>query len=264
MKKQKKQFIILSAVLVLLAAAIPGVRYMNERREAKEAEAAKAEQDSGVVIDVAYEDVVKFSYDYDGETYAFEKEGDTWHAAEDDSLSLKEYSIKNMLSGVAPFDAQQVIENVTDLSQYGLADPERTISFETASASYILHVGDHNALTGTYYVCMPSQTTVYVVEQTVVTRFNQTLEDLVEIVEEESGESLSGKESGNDIEGEGESRSSEESGSDIEGEGESRSSEESGSDIEGEGESRSSEEILSDIGGEGESRGSEESENQTE
>lgn len=66
MKKQKKQFIILSAVLVLLAAAIPGVRYMNERREAKEAEAAKAEQDSGVVIDVAYEDVVKFSYDYDG------------------------------------------------------------------------------------------------------------------------------------------------------------------------------------------------------
>ena len=72
-----------------------------------------------------------------------------------------------------------------------------------------------------------SDLTVYVVEQTVVTRFNQTLEDLVEIVEEESGESLSGKESGNDIEGEGESRSSEESGSDIGGEGESRGSEES-------------------------------------
>lgn len=210
MKKQRKQLIILLAVLVLLAAAIPGVRYLNERREEKEAEAANEEQDSVVIIDAAYEDVVKFSYDYDGETYAFEKSEDIWHAAEDYSLSLKEYSIKNMLSGVAPFDAQQVIEDVTDFSQYGLDEPQRTISFETASASYILHVGDHNALTGTYYVCMPSETTVYVVEQTVVTRFNQTLEDVVETAEEESGESLSGEEGGNQAEAGSESQNSEE------------------------------------------------------
>lgn len=49
MKKQKKQLIILLAVLVLLAAAIPGVRYLNERREA--AETAEAEQEGSVIID---------------------------------------------------------------------------------------------------------------------------------------------------------------------------------------------------------------------
>lgn len=238
MKKQRKQLIMLLAVLVLLAAAIPGVRYLNERQEAKEAEAAEAEQDSVVVIDAAYEDVVKFSYDYDGETYAFEKTEDTWHAAEDLSLSLKEYSIKNMLSGVAPFDALQVIEDVADLSQYGLADPERTISFETATASYILHVGDHNALTGTYYVCMPSETTVYVVEQTVVTRFNQTLEDVVETAAEESGESQSGEESGSQAEESGESQSGEEGGSQSEESGESQGSGESRNQAEAGSESR--------------------------
>lgn len=210
MKKQRKQFLIMLAVLVLLVAAIPGVRYINERRAAKEAEAAEAEQDSVTIIDAAYEDIVRYAYDYDGETYAFEKAGDTWHAEEDASLILKEDSIKNMLSGVAPFDALQVIENVTDLSQYGLANPERTISFETATASYILHVGDHNALTGTYYVCMPSQTTVYVADQTVVTRFNQTLEDLVEI-QEESEESQSKEENGSTAGEEAESQNSGES-----------------------------------------------------
>lgn len=229
MKKQRKQLILLVAVLVLLAAAVPGVRYLNERQEAEAAEAADAEQDSVVVIDAAYEDVVKFSYDYEGETYSFEKSEDTWHAAEDPSLSLKEYSIKNMLSGVAPFDALQVIENVTDFSQYGLDEPQRTISFETSSASYILHVGDHNTLTGTYYVCMPSEATVYVVEQTVVTRFNQTLEDLTETAAEESGESQSGGESESQAEESGESQSGEEGGSQSEESGESQSSGESGS-----------------------------------
>ncbi len=264
MKKQRKQFIILLAALVLLAAAIPGVRYLNGRREAKEAEAAAAEQDSVVVIDAAYEDVVKFSYDYDGETYAFEKTGDTWHAAEDDSLKLKEYSIKNMLSGVTPFDAQQVIENVTDLSQYGLAEPERTISFETAGASYILNVGDHNALTGTCYVCMPSETTVYVVEQTVVTRFNQTLEDVVETEEEESVESQSGDEGASQSETEGEGAGSEGGESQSEAEGEGAGSEGGESQSEAEGEGAGSEEGESQSGAEGEGAGSEEGESQSE
>ena len=192
MKKQKKQLIILLAVLVLLAAAIPGVRYLNERREA--AETAEAEQEGSVIIDAAYEDVVKLSYDYEGVNYSFEKSEDVWHSVEEDSRNIKEYSIKSMLSGVAPLTALQVIEDVTDLSQYGLDDPERTISFETASARYILYVGDHNALTGTYYVSMPSENRVYVVEQTVVTRFNQTLEDVAETEEADEGQSESGEE----------------------------------------------------------------------
>jgi len=77
---------------------------------------------------------------------------------------------------------------VTDLGQYGLDQPERTITLDTGSASYILYVGDHNTLTGTYYVSIPSEARVYVVEQTVITRFNQTYEDVTEEAEEESGE----------------------------------------------------------------------------
>ena len=185
MKKQRMQLIILLAVLAVLAAAIPGIRYYKEKQAEKDAEAARAGQESKVLIDVAYEDVVKFSYDYEGNQYAFEKTEDTWQAAGDQTGSIREYSIKNILSGVTPLSVQQTIENVTDFSQYGLNEPERTIAFETANASYVVYVGDHNSLTGTYYVSLPSETRVYVVEQTVITRFNQTYEDVTETEETE-------------------------------------------------------------------------------
>ena len=41
---------------------------------------------------------------------------------------------------------------------------------------------------------MPSENRVYVVEQTVVTRFNQTLEDVAETEEADEGQSESGEE----------------------------------------------------------------------
>lgn len=203
MKKQRKQLIFLLVILLILAAAIPGVRYLTERQKEKSAEEERAEQESKILIDTAYEDLVRFSYDYEGVNYSFEKAEDTWHATDDPERNLKEDSIKNILSGVTPLYIQQTIENVTDFSQYGLDQPERTITFETASASYILHVGDYNSLTGTYYVSMPSESRVYVVEQTVITRFNRTYEDVTETAEEatEGGSTEGGSAEGESVEG---------------------------------------------------------------
>ncbi len=273
MRKQRKQLLILLAVLLILAAAIPGVRYFVEKQEEKAAEAAKTEQDSKVLIDAAYEDVVKFSYDYEGGNYAFEKAEDTWHAADEPERNLKEYALQNILSGVTPLHVQQTIENVTDFSQYGLEEPQRTIAFETASASYILYVGDYNSLTGTYYISMPSESKVYIVEQTVITGFNQTYEDVTETEEEsseESGEDISSEEpvdgaaseeSGEDVTSEetGEGATSEESGEDISPEepvdgaaseesGEGATSEESGEDVTSE---ESGEDVSSEESGDG-------------
>ena len=76
-----------------------------------------------------------------------------------------------------------MIENVTDMSQYGLADPERTIQYETADRSVIINVGNLNSMTSQYYIAFPSEMKVYVVATNVVTGFNYTLEDLVEVEE---------------------------------------------------------------------------------
>ena len=123
---------------------------------------------------------------YEGETYAFEKEDETWYYADDHSLNLNQDRIKAMILKVAPLKADQVIENVTDMSQYGLADPERTIQYETADRSVIINVGNLNSMTSQYYIAFPSEMKVYVVATNVVTGFNYTLEDLVEKTTEET------------------------------------------------------------------------------
>ena len=166
--------------LVVLAAAFLGIRQYNKNASSA---ASTTEDTQETVLDVNSDDITRFSYVYEGETYAFEKEDDTWYYADDHSLNLNQDRIKAMILKVAPLKADQVIENVTDMSQYGLADPERTIQYETADRSVIINVGNLNSMTSQYYVAFPSEMKVYAVATNVVTGFNYTLEDLVEVEE---------------------------------------------------------------------------------
>ena len=163
--------------LVVLAAAFLGIRQYNKNASSA---TSTTEDTQETVLDVNSDDITSFSYVYEGEPYAFEKEDDTWHYADDHSLNLNQERIKAMILKVAPLKADQVIENVTDMSQYGLADPERTIQYETADRSVIINVGNLNSMTSQYYIAFPSEMKVYAVTTNVVTGFNYTLDDLVE------------------------------------------------------------------------------------
>ena len=168
--------------LVVLAAAFLGIRQYNKNASSA---TSITEDTQETVLDVNSDDITSFRYVYEGETYAFEKEDETWYYADDHSLNLNQDRIKAMILKVAPLKADQVIENVTDMSQYGLADPERTIQYETADRSVIINVGNLNSMTSQYYVAFPSELKVYVVA-TNVTGFNYTLDDLVEETTEET------------------------------------------------------------------------------
>ena len=163
--------------LVVLAAAFLGIRQYNKNASSA---ASTTEDTQETVLDVNSDDITSFRYVYEGETYAFEKKDETWYYTDDHSLNLNQERIKAMILKVAPLKADQVIENVTDMSQYGLADPERTIQYETADRSVIINVGNLNSMPSQYYIAFPSEMKVYVVATNVVTGFNYTLEDLVE------------------------------------------------------------------------------------
>ena len=177
MKKKQRQMIGMLLALVVLAAAFLGIRQYNKNASSA---AFTTEDTQETVLDVNSDDITSFCYVYEGETYAFEKKDETWYYTDDHSLNLNQDRIKAMILKVAPLKADQVIENVTDMSQYGLADPERTIQYETADRSVIINVGNLNSMTSQYYIAFPSEMKVYVVATNVVTGFNYTLEDLVE------------------------------------------------------------------------------------
>ena len=163
--------------LVVLAAVFLGIRQYNKNIASA---TSTTEDTQETVLDVNSDDITSFRYVYEGETYAFEKEDETWYYTDDHSLNLNQDRIKAMILKVAPLKADQVIGNVTDMSQYGLADPDRTIQYETADRSVIINVGNLNSMTSQYYIAFPSEMKVYAVTTNVVTGFNYTLDDLVE------------------------------------------------------------------------------------
>ena len=177
MKKKQRQMIGMLLALVVLAAAFLGIRQYNKNASSA---TSITEDTQETVLDVNSDDITSFRYVYEGETYAFEKKDETWYYTDDHSLNLNQERIKAMILKVAPLKADQVIENVTDMSQYGLADPERTIQYETADRSVIINVGNLNSMTSQYYIAFPSEMKVYAVTTNVVTGFNYTLDDLVE------------------------------------------------------------------------------------
>ncbi len=181
MRKQGKQLIILLLVLVLLIAGFFGVKKYNE------IQTEKPEEESGVaVIEVAKEDIISFSYDYEGITYSFEKEEDTWHYTGDRSLSIDQTTIAVMLNRVAPFTAEQGLGEVSDFNQYGLEEPLKTITYSTADQSYTIQIGGYNSVATVYYAKLAGDNKVYTVISPVKTVFDRDMEDWVE--KEESAE----------------------------------------------------------------------------
>lgn len=182
MKKQKKQMILLLGILVLFIAAFIGLKLYNNAQANKEEEI-----EGDIIIEMEYMDTELLIYDYEGETYSLERIDDVWYVTGDHSQNVKQYRIKAMLTAVAPLVAEQTIENVTDFSQYGLDNPQKTITFGDDMQQYTMYVGNINSMTSTYYISLDlNSSTVYAVDTACVTRFNFAIEDLVDAEEVES------------------------------------------------------------------------------
>lgn len=177
MKKQGKQFILLVIVLAALVIGYLCLVRFNSRQQEKEADQVEGQ----VLVDIPADDIQKFSYEYNGETYSFEKTGEgIWVSAEDPSLNLMQSRLNTMVNKFTRIVAQDTITDVSDMSQYGLEQPSNMLHWETGQTKYTYCVGDYNSLGGVYYICEPDSHTVYAVTASLGTGFGYSLEDLAE------------------------------------------------------------------------------------
>ena len=174
MKKQKLQLWILLALLIILGAGYLGLQKYNESQSQKE-----EELQGQIIVSLEESDIVRLTYDYEGTTYLYEKTDDIWYYTEDTTLKLIQSSLNDVAANVAEITALHTITGVTDMEQYGLAEPDRTFSFATAGESYEFYVGDYNEMADLYYICRPGEDTVYTVETAVITAFDLDVMDLV-------------------------------------------------------------------------------------
>ena len=188
MKKQKKQMISLILLCLVLAvgiAAFFALRAYNERQAA--IEAARTSGGDYSVTDLDSAAIDGLTVENGQGTMNFSLKDGTWYDAEDESLAMKQSTITAMVNKVCDLKGVDIIENVTDFDQYGLAEPRMRVTASGGGAALTLLIGDTNTAVNRTYVCVEGETTVYTTGTSVETQFDHTIEELIEEPEEEEG-----------------------------------------------------------------------------
>jgi len=185
MKKQKKQLIVMLLVLALLAVGYVLLQRYNASKEKENATDTTEQLFDQFGNETDSSQVTELSYYVDGELCSFIKEGDVWKAKEDKELTIKQSPVNTMVSSVVGTYIVSRLEDVTDLSQYGLKEPVNTITLKVAGTEHVIKVGDSNEMTSCLYLQMDDSSIVYVVSSGIPNSFNQGLNDLVEEEETE-------------------------------------------------------------------------------
>lgn len=182
MKKQKKQLILMLLLLVLLVVGYVVLKRNNDLQDSLVTETAERLFDR---FDSSMDSsqVTELSYYYDGELCSLIKEDETWITKEDQNLTLKQSTINTMVSSLVATTIVSELENVTDLSEYGLAEPVNIITIKVAGTEYVVNVGNSNELTSYLYMQMEGSNTVYVVSSGITNSFQYGMDDLAEAEE---------------------------------------------------------------------------------
>ena len=193
MKKQKRQMVVLLVLLVVCVGGYFGLQAYN--RHTEEQEAALEEAEKLMAMDISAEDIQSMTYDYEGVTYTFTRDGENWIYPEDTTIDIRETVVETMAVRAASVEAYEKIEGVTDLAQYGLDSPESTAQLVTADHTYTICIGDYNSTISKYYMYVDNADVVYTVGATIASNFYKDLEDVKEEeVEEETTEETEGTE----------------------------------------------------------------------
>lgn len=183
MDGQKKQFIGICILVVLCVAAYFGLKTYNEKAAEKEQQEAEDKKIEAVSID---KDKVKsFSYQVEGNTITFEKEEDTWYNKDDHSINIDQDAINTMLNAVAEVTAEEKLENVEDISEYGFDSPTNVLTFEMEDGTRTITIGMQNEITSEYYIMDNNSDAIYVVTTNLSATFSKSVED---VTEEETAE----------------------------------------------------------------------------
>lgn len=140
-----KRLKILALIFVVLCAATLAVTKYEEKKE-------EIQASDTVIFEVSQDDVEAFAFETTGTSLAFHKEADQWYYDEDSDFPVDNEKIEEILAHFEAFGVHFIIENVEDYSQYGLNQPETTITLTTADDSYEIHLGLYSTMDSQRYI----------------------------------------------------------------------------------------------------------------
>ena len=175
MKKSTK---LVSAVVVL--AVLGGVYVGLNTYVSKEekTESSSEEESKTEVFSVKTDDIKSLGFIVDKKAVTFEKKDDSWVKEDETAFPVNQTTLDSAASAIETVEADRVLEDVEDLTEYGLDSPSNTITVDTDDGTTKFNIGDENTSTNQYYISKDDDdSTVYVVAADTVSPFMNSLYD---------------------------------------------------------------------------------------
>lgn len=187
MKKQKIQMLVIVVILLLcIVAYFLATRYAKQQ-EQRDKDSETQGQVNLTVIDP--DDVDAFSYIADGTTYSYTKNKDTWTCENDTSLKMDADSIATLLGNLKKITAVEAIDDYDSTADYGLDQPQNTITVTCGNETTTIDIGDYNEMLQEYYIKISGDDKIYLADSTLKDAFSKKPDTMVQ--QEESTETES-------------------------------------------------------------------------
>ena len=187
MKNKTVKMVLAVVVLGVCCGAYAGVKTYVAHQEQKESE--EDSEESTTVFTASTDNIKSLDFMVDDTETTFEKDDDSWVKKDETDFPVNQTTLDSAASAIASVDSDRVLEDVDDLSEYGLESPSNTIKIVTKSdeedgddITTTLYVGDENSSTSQYYVRKDDdEKTVYLVDSSCVEPFTKTLYDYAQM-----------------------------------------------------------------------------------
>ena len=85
-----------------------------------------------------------------------------------------------MLGNLEKITAEETLNEYDQLSDYGLDEPQKTITVTCGEDTMVLSIGDYNEMLSEYYLEMKDDDSVYLIGSAIPTAFEKHPDDLAE------------------------------------------------------------------------------------
>ncbi|NSE03755.1 DUF4340 domain-containing protein [Blautia wexlerae] len=187
MKNKTVKMVLAVVVLGVCCGAYVGVKTYVAHQEQKESE--EDSEESTTVFTASTDNIKSLDFMVDDTETTFEKDDDSWVKKDETDFPVNQTTLDSAASAIASVDSDRVLEDVDDLSEYGLDSPSNTIKIVTKSdeedgddITTTLYVGDENSSTSQYYVRKDDdEKTVYLIDSSCVEPFTKSLNDYAQM-----------------------------------------------------------------------------------
>ena len=178
MKKKSRTLILGASSLVILSGAYLLLRIYNQN--AQETELAESAQEE--ILSLDEDTLASVSFEIDGSEVTFFYEDEEWSLENDPEFPVDSTYLMTTLSYLEPLEAVRTLEEVTDTGEYGIDEPQNTITLtDSEGTETILTIGSTNISTGDDYLMLnDDSSTIYTINTSLRDSLHDDLYDYAE------------------------------------------------------------------------------------